>query len=212
MTSAAEPMATSRTVQILPLSLGQELANVVRLGVAIVAGVWLYLASASSDTARAPGSRALLPFQTVASELPETEQLMFRELQEGRIEAENARSTDGRWPDPATLSAQGIPPFTPDPTARGSAYGWRLVQQGTIVNYLGVPSEGKSAAWLLLIQEPIPGAPPDPASEDEEHNKLPDGTMLHVSIWKHDDGGAVKVALTPLPEVAGWKQIYGRKP
>jgi hypothetical protein len=210
MTPVADPATRPRTVQILPLSVRQELANVVRLGVAIVAGVWLYLASAPMDTARAAGSRALLPFQTVASELPETGQRMFRELQEGRLEAENLRSIDGRWPDPATLSAQGVPPFAHDPTSKGSAYSWRLVQQGTIVNYLGVPSDAKSAAWLLLIQEPIPGAPPDPASDDEEHNRLPDGTMLHVSIWKHDDGSSVKMALTPLPEAAGWKQIYGR--
>lgn len=202
-----------RTIEILPLSAREEIANVVRLAVAILAGVWLYLAaSGMEDAASAAGPRALLPYQTVASALPDVEQRMFRGLQEALLEAENVRSTDRRWPDPATLAADGIPPFAPDPTAKRSAYAWQLIARGAIVNYVGVPADRRSAGWLVLIQEPEPGAPPDPAAEDEEHNKLPDGTMLHVSIWKHEEGGSLHIALTGLPQAVGWTQIYGREP
>ena len=40
-----------------------------------------------------------------------------------------------------------------------------------------------SPAWLVLVLEPEPGAPPDTAREDEEHHRLISGDMLHVSTW-----------------------------
>ena len=63
-------------------------------------------------------------------------------------------------------------------------------------------------AWLVLVQEPEPGAPPDPAKEDEEHHRLIDGTKLHVSTWLHPDGDRVAAGFVRLPQANGWTQLY----
>jgi hypothetical protein len=107
MTTAA---AVPRRVAVELLSTRQELVHIVRVAVAIVLGVWLYLASALGD-ARTTRSN-LLPYQAVIQNRPEADQRMFRELQEALLEAERLRSTDGAWPDVAALANQGIPPFT----------------------------------------------------------------------------------------------------
>src|SRR3954463_16035488 len=119
---------------------------------------------------------------------------MFREMQEGLVEAERIRAATGRWPDAPSLSRDGIPPFAPDPTR--TPYRWSTLARGTTINYVGVPMASPSAgsadppaaptapAWLLVIIEPEQGAPPDPAPSDETHHRLPDGTTLHVSIWR----------------------------
>ena len=61
-------------------------------------------------------------------------------------------------------------------------------------------------------QEPDPGAPPDPAREDEEHHRLTDGTMLHVSIWTHADGVDLPARFISLPQVEGWTQLRAGPP
>src|SRR5207249_1334384 len=105
------------------------------------------------------GSRALLPYQAVAFDLPTADQRMYRSLQEGLLEAERTRSISGRWPEVASLAIDGIPPFASDPTVKGPTYTWRLIQQGATVNYLGIAEGSSAPVWLLLIQEPQPGAP-----------------------------------------------------
>ena len=62
---------------------------------------------------------------------------MFRELQEGLLEAEMRRVDRGTWPAVSSLAADGIPPFALDPTAKGGPYDWRLATSGALVNYLG---------------------------------------------------------------------------
>ncbi|HEY8019930.1 MAG TPA: hypothetical protein VIH93_02445 [Thermoanaerobaculia bacterium] len=217
-----------RQVDVLPPSVGAETANVLRLAVVIVAIGWIYLANtaaggaagAGPSTPGAPGARDLMPYQTLFRDLPPGEQRTFRALQEGLLEAEVARSSAGRWPPAAALAAQGIPPFAPDPTAKGPAYAWTLAQQGTMVNYLGLPRgsraggevPGGAPAWLLSIQEPEPGAPPDRSPADEQHHRLADGTVLHVSIWSHRDGSRVAAGLVPLPHADGWTQLLAGTP
>ena len=86
----------------------------------------------------------------------------------------------------------------------------RSVREGILVNYLGLPAAPKEPAYLILVQEPTPGALPDRAPSDEEHHRLANGDVLHVSVWKHDNsgkGGKLSEALVGLPEADGWTQL-----
>jgi hypothetical protein len=204
--------ATIRRVEVMPPSARGELGNVVRVGMAVVAGVWMFLAADSATFRDARGTtRHLLPFQALIQDRPALEQRMFRELQEGLLEAESARASVGTWPAAASLAAEGIPPFAADPTARGGPYDWRLTANGAFVNYLGVPRRAGAPAWLVLVQEPEPGAPPDPAREDEEHHRLLNGEMLHVSTWVRADGRTPNGTIRS-PQSEGWTQLYAVGP
>jgi hypothetical protein len=203
-------VAVPRRIAVELLSTGQELLQIVRVGVAIVLGVWLYLASALGDTRTTRNN--LLPYQTVIQNRPEADQRMFRELQEARLEAERLRSIEGAWPDVAILAGQGIPPFTTDPTAKSAVYRWQLLRSGPFVNYIGIPDRPGVPAWLLVAQEPEPGVPPDQTFEDEEHNRLLDGTMLHVSTWSYADGIHATGKIVRVPQAEGWTQIYAIGP
>jgi hypothetical protein len=213
-----------RRLEVRPLSARVEFGNVLRFGMVVVIAVWMYLATGSGTFRAADADRRhLLPFQALIQDRPAGEQRVFRELQEGLLESETRRTDTGSWPSVTTLVADGIPPFAADPTAKGGAYNWRLVASGTFVNYLGVPQRANAPAWLVLIQEPEPGAPPDPAREDEEHHKLITGAMLHVSTWVHAGGADQTVrpastdAATPAriiraPQAEGWTQLYAVGP
>ena len=74
-----------------------------------------------------------------------------------------------------------------------------LTINGAFVNYLGVPRRAGAPAWLVLVQEPEPGAPPDPAREDEEHHRLLErrdaarldlGARRRARAERHDQGAA----------------------
>jgi hypothetical protein len=204
-------MAAARSVKVEALSAQAELLAVVRASMGITIGVWIYLALMTGIGGNAPRQRNLLPFQKLIADRAPAEQRMFRELQEGLLEAESARSSNGAWPMPQTLGEIGVPPFAPDPTQR-SNYTWRLVQTGTLVNYQGIPTTPGRPAWLLLVQEPEPGVPPDQTFEDEEHHRLANGAMLHVSTWLHADGSAVAPRLVRMPQAEGWTQLYAVGP
>jgi hypothetical protein len=236
--TAASPPAV-RTVEIGPPSARAETWNVLRVATLIVLATWIYLADtaapgrgaagtgdgAGAAAAAGPGTAAggtgtarerdLMPFQRLFGSLGGEDQRMFRELQEGLLEAENARSATGRWPAPAALAEQGIPPFAAAAGVAGAAggakipagampgdaggarlrgggaaarrlYRWELRREGLVVNYLGVPADGRDPAFLLLVQEPDPRVPPAAAAGqavDEVHHRLADGTLLHVSTW-----------------------------
>jgi hypothetical protein len=210
MTATAGPL---RRVRIEALSARSELSNVLRGGMAITVGVWMYVAVDSSTFQGSKTERRnLLPFQLLVQNRPLGEQRVFLELQEGLLEAEARRAVAGVWPAVPSLATDGIPPFAPDPTAKGSPYEWRLIQSGTLVNYLGLPERPGNPAWLVLVQEPEPGGPPDPAREDEEHHRLVTGTMLHVSTWVQPDGGRLAHRIVRLPQAEGWVQLYAVGP
>jgi hypothetical protein len=68
-----------------------------------------------------------------------------------------------------------------------------------------VPSDTSQRAWVLVILEPEPGAPADPAPNDETHHRLPDGTTLHVSIWNMpEEKRRSGFAALRLPQNEGW--------
>ena len=203
---------TVRRVEVRPPSARIELSNVVRFSMVITIGVWMFLATDSARFRDAgAASRHLLPFQSLIQDRPALEQRTFRELQEGLLEAESTRAASGAWPAPAALAAAGIPPFAADPTAKGGPYDWRQTRNGAFVNYLGLPRLSGSPAWLVLVQEPEPGAPPDPAREDEEHHRLLNGDMLHVSTWVRRDAQAPTGAIRA-PQAEGWTQLYAVGP
>ena len=204
--------AAVRRVRVEPLSARAELTSVVRAGMVIVVASWMFLAADSAKLRDGGGTNQnLLPFQVLVQNRPSSDQRMFRELQEGLLEAEARRTTTKSWPDVSALAADGIPPFAFDPTAKGAQYDWTLIKSGTFVNYLGIPRQPNAPAWLLLVLEPDPAAPPDPAREDEEHHKLTTGEMLHVSTWTRADGRvASKIVRTPQGE--GWTQLYAVGP
>jgi hypothetical protein len=203
---------TFRRVEVRPPSARLELGNVVRFSMVIVIGAWLFLAT-DSATFRGGSemTKHLLPFQMLIQDRPSIDQRMFRELQEGLLEAESRRASSGAWPAVASLAADGIPPFAPDPTIRGGRYDWRLTVNGAFVNYLGMPEQSGSPAWLVFVQEPEPGAPPDPAREDEEHHRLLGGGMLHVSTWVRADARAPAGTIRT-PQAEGWTQLYAVGP
>lgn len=84
-----------------------------------------------------------------------------------------------------------------------------------MIDYLGLPAPpcpSTAPAWLLAIQEPDPGAPPDRSPADEQHHRLADGTVLHVAVWSHREGSRVRAGLVPLPYADGWTQILAGTP
>src|SRR5262245_64164687 len=99
--------------QTLPSPSSKAQAWRERAGVLIVAGgivsvVAVYLAlNANRD-----GGRGLLPYQTLVAQLPEADQRMFRALRQGLLTAEADRVRGAAWPEPASLAARGIAPFT----------------------------------------------------------------------------------------------------
>ena len=198
------------------MSARDELVSVVRAGMAVTAAVWLYLANNPFPPAGGGAlQRNLLPFQTVIQTRPLEEQRMFRELQVSLLEAETIRSGEGAWPDAARLASDGIEPFAPNPSLKGAVYEWTRAQNGRFINYVGVPkgsAAGVAAAWLVMVQEPDPAAPPEVYVDDEEHDRLVDGSILHVSIWSHADGARVPARFVQLPQAEGWTQLYAAGP
>ncbi|MCM3880931.1 MAG: hypothetical protein ND807_12555 [Vicinamibacterales bacterium] len=185
-----------------------ETLNVLKVAAAIFVVVAAYLfRPASSIVDRRSSIVDLLPYQKLVSEALPPGQRTFRELQEGLLEAERVRATSGKWPDVAMLAGEGIPPFAADPTRKGPTYKWTSVRQDWATNYIGVPSDPSAPAWVLVILEPAPGEPPDPAPNDETHHRLPDGTTLHVTIWSiPEQNRRSGFAALRLPQNEGWTQ------
>lgn len=200
----------SRRVQVQPLSAQAELLLLLRVSMAIMAAAGIYVASAIGGGAT-PSQRNLMPFQQLIADRPADEQRMFRELQEGLLEAEAMRSANGAWPTTQALADAGIPPFAADPTRRRD-YDWRLLRAGSLVNYRGIPKDAGVPGWLVVVLEPQPGIPPDQAFEDQEHHRLLDGAMLHVATWVHPDGRAIADRVVRLPQTEGWMQLYAVGP
>lgn len=171
----------------------------------ILIATWVYLANTAAPRAGPSAGQGLIAYQKLFRNLEPREQRMFRALHEGLLEAENVRSASGAWPAPPALAGQGIPPFTADPIANREKYTWTLHQEGTLVNYLGLPAAAHLPAFLLSIQEPTPT--PDTAPNDEQHHRLANGEVLHVAVWMHTEGAKLSGGLYRQPESTGWTQL-----
>jgi hypothetical protein len=196
---------TNPSVQTtLGRSTGQERLKVLGLAGAVVLLLGVYLGLRTSVTE----SGRLLPYQMLVRDLVSSDQAMFTALARSLLDAEGLRITTGRWPEAPAVTS--LPKTAPGGEASlpAAAYSWQRSSVGVITHYLGLPAEDVSAAaWLIVIREPEPGVPTDTAPNDEEHHRLPDGTVLHVSIWTHRFGGQVDSAFVPQPEAAGWTQV-----
>jgi hypothetical protein len=124
------------------------------------------------------------------------------------------RASAGAWPTVAALADAGIPPFAADVLDK-SGLRWERRDEGLVTTYLGVPSRDGSdmPAFLILIVEPMPGAgeQPAPAVVDEEHQLLPDGTLLHVTYWKRATGSSPPGSVAD-PALQGWSQLRVNSP
>jgi hypothetical protein len=180
----------------------EERVKVVALGCFIAVAIGGYVAFRSTMT-----GNPLMPFQTLARDLVLADRATFTTLTERILELEAIRARTGRWPEPA--AAVGLPRVGLGADGRTApTYSWQRSERGIIVNYLARPARGdSSAAWLVVYREPDPSTPADTAPNDEEHHRLPDGTVLHVSIWMRRFGAQVSADFLPQPEVAGWTQV-----
>ena len=165
------------------------------------AGVW-YL---QGGLQAGPSQFGLLPYQRLIADASSSDQRVFREMQEGLLEAERIRAQTGRWPDVAALEAEGIPPFARDPTQK-LTYTWTSVRQDWATNYLGVPSDRSQPAWVLVILEPEPGAARRSRRPTTKRTTgCPTGRRLHVSIWNMpEEKRRSGFAALRLPQNEGW--------
>jgi hypothetical protein len=175
-------------------------------GIVSVIAVYVVVNSRNADER----STSLLPYQSLVRDLPESDQQMFRSVRQGLLTAETDRARRGAWPEPSRLARRGIVPFAT--SANGAEYEWSRLQQGAIINYFAQPRDPAQPAWLIEIQEPEAGMPPDPAPLDEEHHRLPDGTMLHTYVWTHRFGGQVPVGFIRQPQNSGWMEVFSTPP
>jgi hypothetical protein len=177
---------------------GGERTRVLVLGGLIVLGIIGYLVLNATGSGRDRDNlRNLLPYQVLARTLPESEQSVFRSIRNALPPLEAERVRLSRWPEASAIS---------------DTHRWEFFKQGTTVNYFGVPNDPAAPTWLLAIQEPEPGALPDPAPDDEEHHRLPDGTMLHIYVWTHRYGGQVNPRFVPQPQTDGWIEVFNVPP
>ena len=94
----------------------------------IVTLVVAYLALNSGGGAN-DASKGLLPYQSVASTLPEADRQQFLALRQALLAAETERARTSRWPEVAAL---GLP---------GADYQWTRFARGFVTNYLGRPRD-----------------------------------------------------------------------
>ena len=187
----------------------RERTGVLVLAAGIVSVVAVYLALNAATGGDDAASR-LLPYQTFARTLPDADQRLFTAIRSGLLTAEAEHARTSAWPDAPVLAARGIAPFAASNDTSG--YRWTRFQQGAITNYFGQPRDPSAAAWLLEIQEPEPGMLPDPAPTDDEHHRLPDGTVLHIYVWMHRFGGQLPVGFVRQPQVSGWVEVFAAPP
>ncbi len=195
------------SVAIRPPSTGRESLHVLRFAALVLIVTWVAVAGGGRSDGSRSASTGLLPYQVPMANLSAVDQRTLRLLQEGALEAERARSADGRWPDVSSLAGNGIPPFSTDPITARAGYVWSRRISGSVIDYVGLSSAPAPSAFLLRFQEPAPGDPADRAPLDETHHRLANGTMLHVSIWVHGRASPASIVVSNVPPDAGWSQV-----
>ena len=207
----AAPRAAEWTVEVAPPSESDEAVWVfLTAGFVCLCVIYVLIFQLYGG----PATRMLntaLPYQVLFRDLPSPEQRVFRAMQEGVAEGVRLRATGGGWPAVEALAGDGIPPFAPDVLDKAGLR-WERGGDGLTTTYVGRPSrDGAMPAFLILVIEPAPGAGERavPAVLDEEHQQLPDGTVVHVTYWKH---AAADAPVTSDPALRGWQQIRVASP
>jgi len=210
--NAARTATPIRTVEVLPPSRAGEAGWVFLAAAFVVLGMIYVYAFERSAAHTRTSSSGLLPFQVLFRDLPNDTQRMYREMQEGAGEAVRRRAQGGDWPSVESLAAAGIPPFARDVLDK-AGFQWSLQRSGPFVNYLGTPARADAPAFLVLVQEPdaAPREVAVPSVVDEEHQLLPDGTLLHVTYWIGSVAD-LRPGIVMDPAIGGWKQIRQRSP
>jgi len=203
-----------RVVEVAPPSRSGENGIVLRGAIAIALAMLFVISKRQRESAA--GELPLLPFQQRFADLPAPLQRDDRELREGFLEAARRRTAPGAWPTPARLAEDGVPPFAND-GVDGRVRDWQIVQEGRLVLYFGFPCDGVARPALLLqVVESAPGdvESQDPATPiDEEHQRLADRTLVHVTTWFRDPSASANASAGDgsfRPEMAGWTQMVGR--
>ena len=214
-------MESPRLVPVVPPSKTGEGGLVLRAAIAVALGTLFVISSRRQ--AGWVGEAPLLPFQQPFADLPGPLQRDYREMREGYAEAARARSKGGAWPGPEQLAADGVPPFASD-GVDGKLRDWRVVHDGLTALYFGVTRADGAARdgvgarpnLLLLVVESAPNdfESRDPNTVvDEEHQRLADGTLVHVTTWYREaKSGTVAVGGDAKfqPELNGWTQMVVR--
>jgi hypothetical protein len=173
-------------VEVRPPSAHRETVGVARAVFHVVFWCGLFVSAQTFDarSSSAATNASLSPYERRFQDLPFEDQRIFRNVQEGVADAARARSATGRWPRVEDLAARGVPPFAVDPIDRAH-YRWHMLETGRTVDYVGIPDAASGRdAFFVIISEPDPGTPDDPlAKEDDEHFRLANGPMIHLSIW-----------------------------
>jgi uncharacterized protein DUF6162 len=201
--------ADLRTVEVVPPSAGDEgtwafFGAMFILLCAIYAVAFERGGKVSDAAASGP---AVLAYQVLFRDLPSPEQRIFRAMQEGALEAIAVRGSGKAWPSVETMAADGVAPFAPDPLDR-SGLRWTLRHDELLYQYIGIPSDARAPSFMIFALEPEPttGEKAVPGIVDEEHQLLPDGTLLHVTYWKRI-GASMPQSLVWDPALEGWTQI-----
>lgn len=125
-------------------------------------------------------------WQRPVDELTAPQQALYLQLRGALRSLLERRNADQRWP----ASAAGLPESFQQHSA------------GHVVNYVG---EGEGLRWLLLVLEPDPRLPREPAPpEDDEHFTLADGTGLHITVWTQPLTEPPPPSVTAFPAAEGW--------
>ena len=193
-----------RTITVSSPSVWRETVGVIRVVVHVA--FWsaaIMLAPGAGGAASEAATTQLAVDEVAFATLPAEGQRLYRRALEGLTDAEDQRSRTGAWPTVEAEAARNVPPFAPDPLDR-AGYRWRLLREANLTNYIGTASGAPTIAIVVL--EPDRGMAPDPlAVIDEQHHRLRDGTLLHVSIWTGPKDLAAPVS-TPAFE-DGWRRI-----
>ncbi len=202
----------SRLVTVTPPDRRGETAAVVRAAVAIAVVALLWIGRGNQALGGADNAATEQPWQRLFAGLPGSAQRAVRELHEAALELLRLRDEVGAWPDVATLAADGIEPFAGAAAKRDATFARE--QRAGAWQYIGRPAAGATAGALLLqILEPQPGElegrdPRVPVALDEQHRRLRDGTLLHVSFWIATDGAsALPEGFLADPALHGLRQV-----
>ncbi|MEO8840460.1 MAG: hypothetical protein ABI591_00930 [Kofleriaceae bacterium] len=208
------PANEVRTVIVQSPSVAREAGMVVRA----VAHILIWSAALMTASRYHSGKAGVLassgastPDIQLFRDLDPDAQRLFRASLEGLTEAEDVRSRSGEWPTVEQLAARKIPPFAADPLDH-AGYRWRLLRDGTLVDYVGTPDAASlRPSFVISILEPEPGMAVDPqAFTDETHHKLRDGTLLHVGVYSGPHTLTSPMATPPFED--GWRRITTYNP
>lgn len=199
---------------IEPPSAARETWAVLRAAFVVVGGALCVIAAGRAPAGTPP---TLPPFQARYATLDAPSQATFRAIAEALPELEARRVDEGGWPTPAALAEAGLPPFA------GDALRWSLRVEGAYAAYVGVP-RGADAGGAFVVHFAEPAAA-DPAAAagppltapviDETHHRLPDGRMVHATVWSRPPcAPSACTAPDPLdrPMLSGWIQYLAADP